>query len=874
MAGLSEYRRKRHFKETPEPAGKPEKSAQAIFVVQRHAARRLHYDFRLAVDGVLKSWAVPKGPPLDPSEKRLAIHVEDHPIEYAKFEGDIPQGHYGAGEVRIWDRGTFEPEGDRSASEQIRSGELKFRLHGERLNGSFVLVKLKNSQRQNEWLFLKHRDKLAPSAASPLAAREPAAAVPSGSPDPSALPGAKRVPMPKDVDVTLATLSEKPFSDPNWLFEIKWDGERTVAFIHEGGVELRSRSHRSITHQFPELRRLPKDVRAMSAILDGEIVVLDADGRSNFGRLQNRFRDSEPSAALQASAPIVYYLFDVLYADGYDLRAVPLLDRKRFLAELLHASDRVRLSDHQIEKGRELYELARDRGLEGIVAKEIHSDYPGKRTRSWLKLKIVKELDAVIGGWTEPQKSRGSFGALLLGLYDGDELRYVGSVGTGFTQETLRTTLDKMKRVEAPKSPFHNPPKLKTIAGWTRPALVARIKYGELTGDRMLRQPVFIGFRDDVAPQDCRIETEIPAAAAARQRSEATPTPEAKSRARSNRPTREKAKARTPRRKSPTAAPSAADSASVAEQIESARTETLNIAIEGKNLRLTHLNKIYFPEAGYTKKDLLVYYARIAPHILPFLVGRAMVLRRYPDGIHGESFFQKEAPSPRPDWLETTHVFSEERHARMDYLLCNDLPALLFLTNLGCIDHNPWSSRADNEDHPDYVFFDLDPTPGTPFASVVKVALAIERHLRSAGVKPYLKTSGATGFHMFVPLEPVYTYEQVRTFAEAIGRLVAGELPSLVTSERMVKKRPNGRVLIDALQNSRGKPLASAYSVRPFPTAPVSTPITAAELDPKLRPEALNIKTVPQRVARQGDLWRDFFDRRYRLEDAVSRFLT
>ncbi|HEY6442768.1 MAG TPA: non-homologous end-joining DNA ligase, partial [Candidatus Acidoferrales bacterium] len=510
MCALADYNRKRNFAATPEPKGRPKKSVLPIFVVQRHAARRLHYDFRLEVNGALASWAVPKGPPEVRGEKRLAVHVEDHPIDYAKFEGEIPKGNYGAGQVQIWDKGTYEIEGPESAAAQIERGDLKFRLHGERLNGRFVLVKMRRSERGNEWLLIRKESDAEPSTAQHAGKR---LSISTGKADatrkailnPDELPGAKKAAMPDQVPVALATLADKPFSNSDWLFEIKWDGERALSFVRDGEVELRSRSDREITQEYPELKELPKRLNARRAILDGEVVVLDEAGRSDFMRIQQRFGVLNPSVRLQQTVPVTYYAFDLLYYDGYDLRNVALESRKELLRSLLTASERVRFSDHQNEKGIELYEVARQQGLEGIVAKRRDSIYPGKRSSLWLKFKIVQDIDVVVGGWTAPRKSREHFGALLMGLYDAaGNLEYIGSVGTGFTQELLDSIYKTLQELETADSPFRTAPKVKEAVHWVKPELVARVKFGQWTHDKKLRAPVFLGLQEDRAASDCR----------------------------------------------------------------------------------------------------------------------------------------------------------------------------------------------------------------------------------------------------------------------------------------------------------------------------------------------------------------------------------
>jgi bifunctional non-homologous end joining protein LigD len=857
MATLKEYHKKRSFDRTPEPKGRVHPSGERVFVVQKHAATRLHYDLRLEVDGVLKSWAVPKGPSLNPDDKRLAVEVEDHPFEYRTFEGSIPKGQYGGGEVIVWDQGTYAPEGAMSTRDQLARGELKFQLNGEKLRGSFVLVKLKKHGSKNEWLLIKHRDSFAERHWN---AEEHAESVVTGRTlediaegrsadakprrDSSALTVAVKAPMPqmpKGVPVTLAQLKERPFSDPNWLFEIKWDGVRAVAQIQQGRVTLWARSGRDVTQEYPEFRDLGKHFRVADAIVDGEIVALDENGRSDFHKLQNRLGAQNPSQKLMQSVPVSYYFFDLLYADGFDLRKSPLLERKELLKRVLLPYEKLHYSDHLLEKGVELFEAAREKGLEGIIGKRIDSPYPGTRTSSWVKIKIVKELDAVVAGYTTGRGSRKYFGALVLGLYEKRELKFIGSVGTGFDEDRQKSIFDSMQELRVPGSEFRQVPTLREDVQWLKPEMVARVKYGNWTDDAHLRVPVFLCLRNDRTPEDCTFAAVTPEAA------EEQPPHPAKPRA-----------ARSSTSQQPE------------QELRNGTSESLDLESDGQRVHLTHLNKIYFPQVGLKKRDLLAYYYRMAEYILPFLKDRPLVMRRYPDGVDGKVFFQKEAPSFIPAWIATATVYSDERGGEMRYLMANNRAALLYLTNLGCIDHNPWSSRGKTQDHPDYVFFDLDPTPETPFSTVLQVARGIHKLLESIRLQCFLKTSGASGFHIYVPLEPRYTYEQTRTFAEVVGRLVAAEHPKLTTFERTVKNRPEGRVLIDALQNARGKPLACVYSVRAFPKAGVSCPLGPEELAKSVLPEKWNLKNVPERVHDMGDRWQDFWKKRQTLDRALE----
>jgi bifunctional non-homologous end joining protein LigD len=900
MAKLEEYRRKRRFDRTPEPSGEPEPVASKVqdkptpakpaavgrpataggrtrlpmpklpqvevrpgqehgdtFVVQKHRATRLHYDFRLAIDGTLKSWAVPKGPSQSHGDKRLAVQTEDHPLDYANFEGKIPEGNYGAGTVMVWDRGTFHVEGHLDALKQLEKGEIKFSLNGEKLRGSFVLVKLKQSEKGNEWLMIKHKDAAEDSAwnidehdGSALTGRTieeiKEELPPKRQPipiRPEELQGARKSAMPARVEPMLATLTDRPFSDPNWLFEIKWDGVRALARIENRDLTLRSRNSIDITKRYPELASLPDALAARQAILDGEIVALDAQGHGDFERLQERMHVRAPGEHLAAQIPVVYFAFDLLYCDGYDLRESPLLERKQLLQLLLQPSGRFRYADHQLERGKELFALAEQNGLEGIVAKRADSRYVSDRSPYWVKLKITKTVDAVVGGWTEARTSALPFGSLLLGLYQGKTLRFIGHVGSGFDAKKLTDLSSKLKELSAPASPFDAVPETNEKPAWVSPVLVARVKFSGWTQEHSLRHPVFLALREDARPTDCQWENEVATAASAAPA--VVRAPEVVGHVLNTK-------------------------AQIEAELFKGRSETVTIELDGKRLRFSNLNKIYFPESGHTKRNLLAYYYSVADFILPFLRDRALVLRRYPEGIKGQAFFQKDVREGLPEWFKTVPIDSEKKREPIHYATANDRASLLFLTGLGCIDHNPWSNRYDDFDHPDYFFFDLDPSDGTEFSVVVTIAQALHEKLEELRLAHFLKTSGATGIHIYIPVEPVYTYEQLRTFGEIIARTVTAEHPNLVTNERIVAKRPAGRVLIDVQQNAHGRPLAAAYSVRAFPQAPVSAPLLPRELRPSLRPETLNIKTVFARLKEKGDLWADFWKRRQRLEQAIE----
>jgi bifunctional non-homologous end joining protein LigD len=884
---LQEYKRKRRFDSTPEPAGRRRSGGGSDFVVQEHHARRLHYDFRLEVNGVMKSWAVPKGPSMNPADKRLAIQTEDHPLEYAKFQGQIPQGNYGAGDVILWDNGTFDVEGNLSAQQQLDRGELKFILHGKKLIGSFVLVKIRSREPgKQEWLLIKHRDSsssdnwnIAEHAGSVLPetkgpkkkwiSNRPASSrktkIVVRKDDLEFPAAAQRAPMPDWIQPALASLADRPFSDPAWLFEIKWDGARTLTRVQNGKVRLWSRSRREVTDEYPEISAVVSGAAGGHDVwLDGEIVTLDKEGRSDFQTLQQRFSIIQPGAELVRQIPVVYYCFDLLYCDGYELRQVPLVERKTLLKQILQQDSIVRFSDHEMEKGQELYDLALEKRLEGILGKRIDSIYPQGRTTSWLKFKVIRELDAVVAGWTEPRGTREHFGALLLGLYEGKKLEFICAAGSGFSGALQERVAAQFEALQVEKCPFATRPVTREKAHWVKPELVARVKYGGWTEGRHLRQPTFLGFQEDRDPKECTFEQETEEIKASRAQKELSSGKIPKIR---KSPASKKVVSTGP----PAQGVTLKTDKELAEELDGgSRTEVL-VEIDGVSLRLTNLNKVYFPADGYTKRNVLAYYFFASPFLLPFLKDRPLVLRRYPNGMEGQAFFQKDAGKDAPGWIETASIQSESKSKPIRYFLANDRASLLYLTNLGCIDHNPWSSRFDDPEHPDYIFFDLDPTAGSPFTTVVKLAKILATKLEEIGMKAFLKTSGATGLHIFLPLERLYTYEQVRQFVSTIASLTMQQHPGIITLDRTVGRRPKGSIYIDAHQNSEAQSLASVYSIRAFPHAPVSTPILAAELTPKLRPETWNLSSIRRRIDEKGDLWSKFWRSRQKLEPAVER---
>jgi bifunctional non-homologous end joining protein LigD len=769
VARLREYERKRARGATPEPFGGQAGKGAPIFVVQRHDARRLHYDFRLERDGALASWAVPKGVPLEPGQRHLAVHVEDHPLDYASFEGEIPAGQYGAGTVEIWDRGTYE------LLEEKRDGGLTVRLAGERLQGTWTLVPAKLDGDEKNWLLLRKQDE----------------AVPAPAPR-------------RDYTPMLATLSETTPTGREWQYEVKWDGYRALAYVVGGDVVLTSRRGNDLTERFASVgRALARTVRTPDCVLDGEVCALDEQGRSSFSVMQ------------QGSGPLVYYVFDVLEIDGEPVLDLPLTERRERLEKLLDPrAGVVRLSE-AFEDGEALYHAAQEQGLEGILAKKRESRYlPGRRTRDWLKIKTHLEQEFVVAGYTKGKGKRsGRLGSLVLGVMEGGELVYAGNVGTGFTEDEIDRLLKRLRPLETSEPPFSEVPKMPKIRKedvvWVEPKLVAEVSFGEWTHDRRLRAPVYKGLREDKEPEEVRREEALPG----------------------------------------------------------------DLRRGKRGLKLSNLDKPFWPEEGITKGDLIAYYRDVAPVLVPHLRGRPFTMKRYPDGWQGDHFFQKDAPSHMPEWIPTFQYRSTSRATRekrtLRYPLVEDELGLLWMANMGCIDMNTWYSRVDKPERPDWVLFDLDPSPDVGFPEVVRVALLIKDVLDALELVGFPKTSGADGFHVLVPVARRYSYDQTREFAEIVAGTLARLHRGLVTTEWAKAKRRG--VLVDANQNGEGKTIASVYSVRPRPGAPVSTPLRWDEVAEDLDPAAFTMEVVLDRVQRDGDLFEGVLATRQSLGQALDQ---
>jgi bifunctional non-homologous end joining protein LigD len=830
---LLEYERKRDFTRTPEPKpGKPAKSGlhAGRFFIQRHNATRLHYDFRLEIDGMLKSWAIPKGPSLDPSVKHFAAMVEDHPLDYGDFEGNIPKGEYGGGSVMLWDRGTFELIGPESAAEQIARGDLKFGLHGEKLSGTWAIVHMRNRGKGNEWLIIKKKDEAAQTpwdieglaysvktgrtqeeiAADLPAHKKASAKKKAAATHPEKLKGAIHAPMPGFFEPMGATLADQLPKGAEWIFEVKWDGVRGLVFIDDGALSIYTRNNNRCERQYPELQVLPHYIDAEQAILDGEIVVLDSKGVSHFELIQPRIhsQDANSIAKMGQKNPVHLFVFDLLYLDGYDLRRVPMVERKRLLEKIVKPFPLLRVSDHFENAGEDLLDAARQSGLEGLLAKSTTSVYESRRSRNWLKLKLTSEQEFVIAGYTPGEREH--FGSLALGYHEGGKLHYAGNVGTGFNARNLAELWALLEPLKIAKMPFAVADKIPKGTLWVKPKLVAQIKFANWTGDRKLRAPVYLGLRDDKASAEVSREEVPPPGFLPLDRKEVTTT------------------------------------------------------IDGHSLKFTNLDKVYYPEDSYTKRDLLNYYDAVAELLLPYLKDRPLSLKRYPNGIHAEYFFQKNTPAGYPSWLRTRTI------EKIRYVLADDRASLLYLTNLGCIDQNPWMSRVGSLEHPDFILIDLDPQE-CAFAKIVEAALLVKQKLDAIGLTGYPKTTGGDGMHIYIPIEPVYSYEQARTFAEVIARMIAAERPDLFTTPRSVAAREKNRVYFDYLQIAESKTISAPYVARAYAGAPVSTPLGWEELKPTLLPGQFNIGNAPERFARVGDLFAGVLKKPQRIEKAFAR---
>jgi bifunctional non-homologous end joining protein LigD len=864
---LADYRRKRDFGRTPEPAGKAgtggkrDKKGTGQFVIQKHDATQLHYDFRLELDGVLKSWAIPKGPSLDPKERRLAVEVEDHPLDYGAFEGVIPEGEYGGGTVLLWDRGRWQPEGD--PRQGLRKGHLKFRLEGEKLHGGWALVRMRRreDEKKDNWLLIKEADEearplrrgdvlkqrpesvdsgrslgeIADTAAergevwsAGGAAAKPGKLARAGKKTPPKKRAAKRTRaassnrLPPFVAPQLATLAAEVPKGDDWLFELKLDGYRIEAAVAGGHAKLLTRNAKDWTAKFPVVAAAVAKLPVASALLDGEVVALAADGRSSFQALQNALR---PEAGAERTA-LVYFVFDLLHLDGDDLTGRPLAERKDLLHRLLGRGTgaTARYNDHIAEEGAAFYRQACRLGVEGVVAKRASAPYRPGRGTDWLKVKCIQRQELVIGGFTAPKGTRSDLGALLLGVYDGDELRFAGKVGTGFDAASLRDLRRRLQPLARKRPPFAAPPRGADARGvqWVEPKLVAEVAFTEWTADGHLRHPSFQGLREDKPARQVRRERPAPPPKAKKSKKSATP-----------------------------------------------RKEEATDTVAG--IHLTHPDRVLYPEQGVTKLDLARYYEAAADWILPHLAGRPLSLVRCPQGSGKACFYQKHLREGAPDAVRAVTI-AEEDGGKEPYPYVNDLAGIVALVQIGVLELHGWGAKIANLEHPDRLVFDLDPDPSVGWERVAEAALLLRERLAELRLESFVQTTGGKGLHVFVPLSPRRSWDEVKAFARALAESVVAAAPDRYLSKASKAAR-KGKIFIDWLRNGRGATAIVPYSTRARAGATVATPLDWKELD-RTQPLDLSVKTVPARLAAlRADPWEGFWKLRQSLRADVLRKL-
>jgi bifunctional non-homologous end joining protein LigD len=937
---LAEYRRKRDFGKTAEPGGvaPPPRRGRAPlrFVIQKHAASHLHFDFRLELGGVMKSWAVPKGPSIDPSVKRLAMEVEDHPIEYNTFEGTIPRGQYGGGTVMLWDHGTYtadEANGDDESTllREHAEGKMSFTLSGERLQGSFALIRTRGSAEKPQWLLIKHRDDDARAGADVVAefdtsiasgrtmeeiasgtsrvwnsnrangrgagvaakGRGTRVSTTSGKKTVAARAPSKRAVASSSLEPMYASVGQSIPGTSGWTYEPKYDGIRVLAFATTRSVKLVTRNGKDKTRQFPEIAVALRALVAETGrpfVLDGEIIAWIDGVPARFQELQSRMHVKD-AAAVDVhvnESPAAFAVFDLLL-DGDDvLLREPWSERRRRLERFLGRKRRksIILTESVEGRGETMVARARREGWEGVIAKRVDAPYdPGARSRAWLKLKIEHRQEFVVGGYTEPRNTREHIGALLLGYFDNGRFIYVGHTGGGFTSAGLREMYDRLRPLARRTSPFEETPRTNERAHWVTPKVVVEVKFSEWTADGKLRQPIYLGTRDDKDPGEVGREPEslgplqVGAKAQARRAGNALdPMAERAARRESTRsgvvrhsgtsePGRVRATPRRVARSRTSAKPdapagrrnirSSSNARDVVDQLErierSGGDGTVTFG-RGVALDVSSLGKVFFPDSGFTKGDVMRYYAAVSPHVLPIMADRPLVLKRFPNGITGKSFYQQKAPDEAPNAVRVETIVNE-KGVRQRRLIGGDLVTLLYTVQLGAISIDPWHARVGGLEYADYTILDLDPGPRATFARVVQVARWVNDELERLGLQGAPKTSGSTGIHIFVPLPPKTPEKAATIVAQLIATRIAEAHPREATVERSVKARPPAAVYVDYLQNIRGKTVAAAYAVRAKPGATVSTPLLWKELTSGLDPRAFDIETVPQRIERLGDVW-------------------
>ncbi len=880
---LTVYKNKRSFNQTPEPTGGKAEEDELRFVIQKHAASRLHYDFRLEMKAVLKSWAVPKGPSLNPADKRLAMMVEDHPYDYKNFEGIIPKGNYGAGTVIVWDEGTYtaldvqgtKTEQEKHLLKQLKAGSIKIKMMGTKLKGEFALVKIK-SEEDNAWLLIKHKDKYAKdtditlkdksvlsgktlekvaSSSTDIYGKKAATEKPSPSKKgvsikSNAAASSKKArtktdrkegvkkPFPKNVPPMLATLIDQPFHEPGWQYEIKWDGYRAMAYVNKGKVSLLSRNNKSFDEKFYPIHEELKSWQ-LDAVVDGEVVVLKNDGLASFGALQN-WRS-------EADGELVFYVFDMVWLNGMNLMNETLEKRRNILRDALPFSDSIRLSESFDTTAAAFLATAAEMNMEGIMVKKADSVYsPGGRSRAWLKIKAQKRHEVVIGGFTVNEGSAKPFSSLLVGVHENGQLRYIGKIGTGFSDKLQKEMLAKMKPLQVKKSPFStvpdvdkpsrfrpNPPK--ATVTWLKPTLVCEVSYAELTDDGVMRHPSFEGMREDKKASDVVRETAVPVEKVLAVEKDKALKKAAKKKTASRQIVKPLKRKERKTLLNPT-------------------DETQVRNVSGHELKFSNLGKIYWPKEKYTKRDMLNYYYQVAPYILPYLKDRPQSLNRYPNGIAGESFYQKDVTGKVPDWIVLS-PYNTGDGINKNFMVPQDDASILYMANLGAIEMNPWNSTIHKPDNPDWCLIDLDPSEKNNFNQVIETAQVTKAVLDDFGIEGYAKTSGSTGIHIYIPLGAKYSYDECQLFAKLIATRVQEELPAFTSLERMIKNR-KGKLYIDYLQNRPKATLAAPYSLRPKPGATVSMPLHWHEVKPGLQMKDFTINNTLERIASMGDLFK------------------
>jgi bifunctional non-homologous end joining protein LigD len=858
---LERYRQKRDFRVTPEPAGKvgQRRSRKLAFVIQKHAATRLHYDFRLELNGVLLSWAVPKGPSLDPNDKRLAMHVEDHPLEYGDFEGVIPPKQYGAGTVMLWDRGTWTPKAD--PDEGYAKGRLKFELDGEKLKGGWNLVRSRSGKYggDNSWLLFKEADEFARLGAEGLIAedrpesvvsgrsleqiavdadrvwhsnksvaanlkggaiRKPRANVVAGL---ARIKGARKAALPDLIEAQLATAAKSPPTGPAWVHEIKYDGYRMLCRIEHGAARLVSRTANDWTGDFDAVARALALLPVSDAWLDGEVVALDGGGRTSFQALQKALSAAD-------SRKLKYLAFDLLHLNGFDLRDVALLERKRLLREILSSAPAaIQYSEHFAVPGPAFLQNVGELGLEGMISKRGDLPYRAGRGPAWQKIKCLRRQEMVIGGFTDPEGSRHCFGALLLGVYEPDgKLAYSGKVGTGFSDASLAALSQSLVALGQKTSPFHNPPKGAEArrAHWVQPVLVAEVSFTEWTDDGTLRHPSFLGLRADKRASDV-VRERPPSANAGEAAEEPVPRP------------RSQAKPR---------------------------------AVEDKNavagIVVSNPDKKLYPEAAITKRDLALYYAAVGDWMLPHVRGRPLTLLRCPNGWNEECFYQKKAEGGVNEAISRVEIENGDGSVSL-YMMADSVPAIVALLQMGVLELHPWGSRAPELGFPDRVIFDLDPDDAVEWEELRQAALLVRTLLENIGLTTFLKTTGGKGLHVVVPILPGVGWESVKGFSKAVAEFLERTFPDRFTS-KLLKISRRGKIFIDYLRNGEGATAVAAYSTRARANAPVSAPVAWDELSRDLRFDHFNVGNMPKRLKKvKVDPWRDIAGAAVALTPAV-----